>query len=691
VKALNGINLDMMLGEILGVVGETGSGKSVTALSVLRLIPSPPGKIEEGEALFDIDEDQLARLEGLRSELRSTFKSLFGGSSPFVTSSITKDTLTKVQDALNATSAISSARKSNILAMVTELRDLLVRFDLLSKDESELRKIRGNNISMIFQEPMQALNPVFRIGDQIAESILLHRPKSLYRKVVLRMRKETVRAHVLKQLRRVFVGRADLPPGVDIKDPTPNDLRLVRDVLAADPTASGSIADLDELIGLEARTASERSQTSIFSRAVPKRIQSRMYATRWLRGGWQAPEVLDELRAFFSESPAGAGGIPWAHADILGPKSVALQAAPGGSAQSLAERLSELLDQPHPDAPSAFILSRVLERPRIEGNRVRVEIRPEFAAPRRSPLSWLVERIPLVKRTVLYPVRQQALDEAVKMLRLLKIPDPERIVNNFPHEMSGGMQQRALIAIALSCDPLLLIADEPTTALDVTIQAQILELLRELKRAGRPSILIITHDLGVIADMCDRVCVMYAGAIIENAPVKEIFKNPLHPYTQGLLKAIPSHAEKRERLEVIKGSVPNLIYPPSGCPFHPRCPKAMPHCGWDAKDLQDAVGNFLRNLKPATALPESYSSPSPTTLRVGFPDGAEGDRARSAVESWVQSDRASSVLLQAIRGVNRDGQDLVFTLAESKRPEYLEVSPRHAVACYLYEKAPEVL
>jgi oligopeptide/dipeptide ABC transporter ATP-binding protein len=184
---------------------------------------------------------------------------------------------------------------------------------------------------------------------------------------------------------------------------------------------------------------------------------------------------------------------------------------------------------------------------------------------------------------------------------------------------------------------------------------------------------------------------MYAGAIIENAPVKEIFKNPLHPYTQGLLKAIPSHAEKRERLEVIKGSVPNLIYPPSGCPFHPRCPKAMPHCGWDAKDLQDAVGNFLRNLKPATALPESYSSPSPTTLRVGFPDGAEGDRARSAVESWVQSDRASSVLLQAIRGVNRDGQDLVFTLAESKRPEYLEVSPRHAVACYLYEKAPEVL
>ncbi len=174
--------------------------------------------------------------------------------------------------------------------------------------------------------------------------------------------------------------------------------------------------------------------------------------------------------------------------------------------------------------------------------------------------------------------KEESWKQAVEMFRKVGIPDPERRARSFPHEISGGQAQRVMIAMALACLPDLLIADEPTTALDVTIQAQILDLMRRLRTETGTSILLITHDMGVIAEMCDNVAVMYAGQIVEYTDVNTLFDEQLHPYTEGLLAAIPVLGEVRDTLAVIPGSVPNLINLPPGCKFHPRCPYVKEMC-----------------------------------------------------------------------------------------------------------------
>jgi peptide/nickel transport system ATP-binding protein len=167
---------------------------------------------------------------------------------------------------------------------------------------------------------------------------------------------------------------------------------------------------------------------------------------------------------------------------------------------------------------------------------------------------------------------------AVSLLQMVGIADAKRLAKEYPHELSGGMRQRVMIAMALACDPDLLIADEPTTALDVTIQAQILELMRDLKTRTGAAILLITHDLGVVAEMCDEVAVMYGGRIVEHAPTRELYRSPKHPYTVGLLESIPRLYHKQDRLHVIRGNVPNPLTIPAGCSFHPRCPKRFEPC-----------------------------------------------------------------------------------------------------------------
>lgn len=347
VQALDKINLNVGEGEILGLVGETGCGKSVTALSILRLI-RPPGRIEKGKVIFRL-----------------------------------KDRFTKPKQGIN----------------------------LLDQDEAFMQKVRGNEISMIFQEPSAALNPVYSISDQISESFLLHRQKELCQSALKRIEE-------------------------DIK-----------------------------------------KDTSFLNRAI-----------------------------------------------LIMERGIYLKMI---------------------ENPSSFFLK-------------------------------FLSFIPGVRR---YNRRllEEAKRRSIEILRTLGISHPEEVVMRYPHELSGGMQQRVVIAMALACNPTLLIADEPTSNLDVTIQAQILDLVRKLKQEFGSSILFITHDLGVLAGICERVIVMYAGHIAEVAPVRSLFQKPLHPYTQGLLKSVPRPGGK-DRLQSIKGSVPNLISPPSGCRFHPRCPCVMPKC-----------------------------------------------------------------------------------------------------------------
>lgn len=188
--------------------------------------------------------------------------------------------------------------------------------------------------------------------------------------------------------------------------------------------------------------------------------------------------------------------------------------------------------------------------------------------------------------------KREAWQQAIEMLRKVGIPVPEKRATAFPHEISGGQAQRVMIAMALSCQPRLLIADEPTTALDVTIQAQIFDLMRQLRDETGTAILLITHDMGVIAEVCDTVAVMYAGQIVEYANVATIFEQPLHPYTEGLLAAIPTLGEMKETLAVIPGSVPNLIHLPQGCKFAPRCPYVKEEiCTTNAPDLCQVAPN----------------------------------------------------------------------------------------------------
>lgn len=188
----------------------------------------------------------------------------------------------------------------------------------------------------------------------------------------------------------------------------------------------------------------------------------------------------------------------------------------------------------------------------------------------------ILKKIPILKRWQ-SRLKQEAKQCSIEIIRKLGIPNPEQVVDQYPHNLSGGMKQRIVIAIALACNPILLIADEATSNLDVTIQAQILDLLRHLKSESISSILLITHDLGVVAETCDRVGVMYAGNVCEVGDVKNVFRKPLHPYTRALLDSVPKFTVEGE-LKSIEGNVPNLVKPPTGCRFHPRCPHVMEIC-----------------------------------------------------------------------------------------------------------------
>jgi oligopeptide/dipeptide ABC transporter ATP-binding protein len=195
-----------------------------------------------------------------------------------------------------------------------------------------------------------------------------------------------------------------------------------------------------------------------------------------------------------------------------------------------------------------------------------------------NPVFTIADQLVEVIRRHQNVSKQEALEKTIELFKLVEIPDPQIKIWSYPHQLSGGMKQRMAVARALSCQPSLLLADEPTTNLDVTIQAQILELMRNLKKKLGMSMILITHDMGVVAGVADRITVLYAGRVCESASAKTIFYNPMHPYTVALLTAVPNLAMKRKKLTVIPGTIPNLIEPPSGCRFHPRCEYAEPAC-----------------------------------------------------------------------------------------------------------------
>ncbi|HUW90075.1 MAG TPA: ABC transporter ATP-binding protein [Candidatus Nanopelagicaceae bacterium] len=336
VKAVDGVSFNMGRDEVLGLVGETGCGKSVTALSILRLV-RPPGKILEGTIMFD-------------------------------------------------------------------------GVNLLDLTEEQMREYRGKDITMIFQDPLNSLNPILQIGRQIAEVFLLHQEEEL---------KEILEKRSLDRDKEKQV-----------------------------------IKDLEEELKI-------------------KKIRL-------------TKEEERELKA---------------------------------KIKNLKKNKTKKLS-----------------------------------------------------------LKEIAWEKSEEIVKEVGIADAKGILKRYPHELSGGMRQRVMISMGLSCNPKLLIADEPTTALDVTIQAQILDLMKNLKKKFQTSILLITHDLGIIAELCERVAVMYSGTIVEYAPAEDLFKKPSHPYTKGLISSIPSIEKRDQELLTIRGMVPNLIYPPSGCRFHPRCDYRLETC-----------------------------------------------------------------------------------------------------------------
>jgi peptide/nickel transport system ATP-binding protein len=490
VQAIEGVDLVVKNGETLGLVGETGCGKSVTASSIMKLILSPPGKIEAGSVYFMEPPEVRAKRREYEAEARAWFKKLpevekkkltatytrFTGFKKRVKPLTSKDVGETVVPDIAPPRVVSLylANKASKLPKNDKMTQDAVRknYDLISKSNVYMQKIRGKFISMIFQEPTSALNPVFTAGDQIAEVIMQHRKAEMAGRVLKRLNKEIE-----------LIKSKDRPR----KLPTSHTLDMPEDKQAVHKNPARRMA----------------YECSVCHTEVSK-----------------DDDWCDNCGVEYH------GDLSWTLRPLV------LQTY---------KRLLQSV-QNNPDSKNPFI-----------------------------------SRIPLIKRYKI-ELYDEAFREAVRMLEVVRIPDPKGVAIRYPYELSGGMQQRVMIAIALACNPKLLIADEPTTALDVTIQGQILKLMRDLKEAYGSSILLITHNLGVVAEMCDRVGVMYAGSMAEVGISRDIFKRPMHPYTQGLMKAVPSIQMEAERLYTIRGSVPNLIYPPSGCRFHPRCDYSKKYC-----------------------------------------------------------------------------------------------------------------
>jgi len=315
------------------------------------------------------------------------------------------------------------------------------------------------------------------------------------------------------------------------------------------------------------------------------------------------------LRTYFRSRGTLARAVDGVDFSVTARRTLGLVGESGCGKSVTALSIIRLIPNPPGEIVSGEIWYRgrnLLALPESEMRKARGnEIAMIFQEPMTSlnPVYTAGEQIAEVYRLHRGMNRREAFDAAVEMLRRVRIPDPDRRAREYPHQFSGGMRQRVMIAMALACNPGLLIADEPTTALDVTIQAQILTLMDQLQEEFGSAILMITHDLGVIAETADEVAVMYAGMIVESAPVEAIFEDPRHPYTRALLRSIPrlDRIQIGQEIDAIEGTVPDPANYPEGCRFHPRCPYRAPECIAAIPELEElAPGHRTRCIHPQT-------------------------------------------------------------------------------------------
>jgi oligopeptide/dipeptide ABC transporter ATP-binding protein len=536
VHAVDGVDLQIGKGEVVGLVGESGCGKSVTALSIMSLIPQPPGRIAEGEIWFK----EIDLLAGSENEV-----------------------------------LVKKGRRGRPRL---ERRDALV-----DRHQARMSKIRGRDMSMIFQEPMSSLNPVLPVGYQVAEVLLYQRRRQICDGLLSR------------------------------KDLGPRDLKLFQGTVSAvDPTErEHRLAEFCAQTGLPAEKVSALTDDSSLSMAekldaIRRLGQHRRVGNRWFiemvkrLDALETERVTHEWRVLSSVTLAKivarefdasrnpqASGLPALTKVSLQADAIRLtfKGAPTEALRALVEDI--VRRQSQESAGAAYrLVGKVSAGPDCIDLKLAEGPSSGFlrgAGYRsRSLLYRFLMFLPVVRTRLMKPIEEEARRQVLDLLKLVRIAEPSKVYHEYPHELSGGMQQRVMIAMALACDPALMIADEPTTSLDVTIQAQILKLIKDLRERVNSAILYITHDLAVIAEVCDRVAVMYAGKIVEDAPVDELFVHPLHPYAQGLLESIVSMAslkvEVGAHLPTIPGTVPDLIDPPAGCRFHPRCKYAFDRC-----------------------------------------------------------------------------------------------------------------
>ncbi|UCE96637.1 MAG: ABC transporter ATP-binding protein [Candidatus Bathyarchaeota archaeon] len=301
---------------------------------------------------------------------------------------------------------------------------------------------------------------------------------------------------------------------------------------------------------------------------------------------------IENLRTYFDTWAGKVKAVDGVSLEVREGETLGLVGESGSGKSVTALSILGIVPRPGKiiDGKIEYKEENLLEKTESDMQKVRgKEISYIFQDPATSlnPVFSIAEQLTEVIRCHQNVTKKEALEKAIELLRLVEIPDPEIKIWNFPHQLSGGMKQRIAVARALSCQPSLLLADEPTTNLDVTIQAQILQLMKSLKRKLRMSMILITHDMGVVAGVADRITVLYAGAVCETANTKTVFYKPKHPYTKALLTAVPSLALRREKLAVIPGTIPNLIEPPTGCKFHPRCEYAKAICAKKTPRLEE--------------------------------------------------------------------------------------------------------